>query len=116
MRFDVSPIFRLKISIFIIRSLSQVKTGSLLGFILNVPAPTFKFLNFLRPCVDRRHWISFRRIEGNFYNFDSLQNSPSLIGSDEDMITYLSRELKLPDRNLILVVADHVDDSSVWKE
>ena len=32
------------------------------------------------------------------------------------MINYLSRELKLPDRNLILVVADDVDDSLVWKE
>lgn len=52
--------------------------SNICGFILNVPSD-YK-LGFVMLPLRRRHWITIRQIQGNFYNLDSKLDSPQLIG------------------------------------
>lgn len=52
--------------------------ANICGFILNVPSD-YK-LGFVMLPLRRRHWITIRQIQGNFYNLDSKLDTPQLIG------------------------------------
>lgn len=55
-----------------------IDTSKIVGFILNVPS-NYK-IGFVRLPIQRRHWISVRKINGQYWNLDSKLDAPQAIG------------------------------------
>lgn len=53
--------------------------GGVLGFILNVPSE-YK-IGFVSLPLQRRHWISIRRVGSAYFSFDSKLKDPVKIGT-----------------------------------
>ncbi|XP_047505358.1 josephin-1 isoform X3 [Pieris napi] len=62
----------------------------------------------------RRHWITIRQIQGNFYNLDSKLDSPQLIGRGSDLISYLKEQLDCKEKELFVVVSQEVEEKQLW--
>lgn len=73
------------------------------GFILNVPSDYR--LGFVPLPLRRRHWIAIRQVDGLYYNLDSKLDSPTLIGSDEELMVYLRHQLNNKQKELFIVVS-----------
>ncbi|CAH2074670.1 unnamed protein product, partial [Iphiclides podalirius] len=86
--------------------------SNICGFILNVPSD-YK-LGFVMLPLRRRHWITIRQIQGNFYNLDSKLDAPVLIGRSTDLITYLKEQLECKDKELFVVVSKEVEEKQLW--
>lgn len=82
------------------------------GFILNVPSD-YK-LGFVMLPLRRRHWITIRQIQGNFYNLDSKLDAPQLIGRSSDLIAYLKEQLDSKEKELFVVVSKEVEEKQLW--
>ncbi|XP_053625504.1 josephin-2 [Plodia interpunctella] len=86
--------------------------SNICGFILNVPSD-YK-LGFVMLPLRRRHWITIRQIQGNFYNLDSKLEAPQLIGRSSDLIAYLKEQLESKEKELFVVVSKEVDEKQLW--
>ncbi|CAH3885221.1 unnamed protein product [Pieris brassicae] len=86
--------------------------SNICGFILNVPSD-YK-LGFVMLPIRRRHWITIRQIQGNFYNLDSKLDSPLLIGRGSDLISYLKEQLDCKEKELFVVVSKEVEEKQLW--
>ncbi|XP_022125292.2 josephin-1 [Pieris rapae] len=86
--------------------------SNICGFILNVPSD-YK-LGFVMLPIRRRHWITIRQIQGNFYNLDSKLDSPQLIGRGSDLISYLKEQLDCKEKELFVVVSQEVEEKQLW--
>ncbi|CAH1646310.1 unnamed protein product [Spodoptera littoralis] len=86
--------------------------SNICGFILNVPSD-YK-LGFVMLPLRRRHWITIRQIQGNFYNLDSKLESPQLIGRSSDLIAYLKEQLDSKEKELFVVVSKEVEEKQLW--
>lgn len=62
----------------IFRDPSCIDTTNIIGFILNVPS-NYK-IGFVRLPLQRRHWISVKQINGEYWNLDSKLDAPQVIG------------------------------------
>ncbi|XP_058836183.1 josephin-like protein isoform X4 [Topomyia yanbarensis] len=58
---------------------SCIDTSNIVGFILNVPS-NYK-VGFVRLPLQRRHWITVKSINGEYWNLDSKLDTPQLIGN-----------------------------------
>ncbi|KAK7790275.1 hypothetical protein R5R35_012641 [Gryllus longicercus] len=85
---------------------------NILGFILNVPSD-YK-LGFVLLPLRRRHWITIRQINGDYYNLDSKLESPQLIGKAPDLIAYLQEQLECKEKELFVVVSTEVEENQGW--
>ncbi|CAH0406691.1 unnamed protein product [Chilo suppressalis] len=86
--------------------------SNICGFILNVPSD-YK-LGFVMLPLRRRHWITIRQIQGNFYNLDSKLEVPQLIGRSSDLIAYLKEQLDSKEKELFVVVSKEVEEKQLW--
>ncbi|KAM3961778.1 josephin domain containing [Aphomia sociella] len=86
--------------------------SNICGFILNVPSD-YK-LGFVMLPLRRRHWITIRQIQGNFYNLDSKLDTPQLIGRSSDLIAYLKEQLDSKEKELFVVVSKEVEEKQLW--
>ncbi|XP_013140625.1 PREDICTED: josephin-1 [Papilio polytes] len=86
--------------------------SNICGFILNVPSD-YK-LGFVMLPLRRRHWITIRQIQGNFYNLDSKLDTPTLIGRSTDLIAYLKEQLECKEKELFVVVSKEVEEKQLW--
>lgn len=86
--------------------------SNICGFILNVPSD-YK-LGFVMLPLRRRHWITLRQIQGNFYNLDSKLETPQLIGRSSDLIAYLKEQLDSKEKELFVVVSREVEEKQLW--
>ncbi|XP_072943797.1 josephin-2 [Epargyreus clarus] len=86
--------------------------SNICGFILNVPSD-YK-LGFVMLPLRRRHWITIRQIQGNFYNLDSKLEAPQLIGRSSDLIAYLKEQLDSKEKELFVVVSKEVEEKQLW--
>lgn len=87
--------------------------SNICGFILNVPSD-YK-IGFVMLPLKRRHWITIRQIQGNFYNLDSKLDAPQLIGRGSDLIAYLKEQLDCKDKELFIVVSKEVEETQAWQ-
>lgn len=77
-------------------------TEDILGFIMNVPSD-YK-IGFVSLPLQRRHWISVRKVGRTFYSFDSKLKEPLKIGdADEDLVGHLRGQLDGKDKELFIV-------------
>ncbi|XP_028178093.1 josephin-2 [Ostrinia furnacalis] len=88
--------------------------SNICGFILNVPSD-YK-LGFVMLPLRRRHWITIRQIQGNFYNLDSKLDAPQLIGRSTDLIAYLKEQLDSKEKELFVVVSKEVEEKQLWMQ
>lgn len=86
--------------------------SNICGFILNVPSD-YK-LGFVMLPLRRRHWITIRQIQGNFYNLDSKLEAAQLIGRSSDLIAYLKEQLDSKEKELFVVVSKEVEEKQLW--
>ncbi|KAL4714083.1 hypothetical protein ACJJTC_008437 [Scirpophaga incertulas] len=86
--------------------------SNICGFILNVPSD-YK-LGFVMLPLRRRHWITIRQIQGNFYNLDSKLDTPQLIGRSSDLIAYLKEQIECKEKELFIVVSKEVEEKQLW--
>lgn len=86
---------------------------NIMGFILNTP--TDYRLGFVRLPFHRKHWIAIRKVGNYFLNLDSKLDSPEMIGTTHDLVTFLRRELREGDKELLLVVDPGVSESASWR-
>lgn len=95
-----------------IRNPSCIDTNQILGFILNVPHD-YKFGFIVLP-FRRRHWITIRKIEKNYWNLDSKLNLPECIGDESMLLSYLEGQLKSNDKELFIVVNLETEKTKKW--
>lgn len=62
----------------------------------------------------RRHWISIRNLEGQFWNLDSKFDMPILIGNDDKLYEFLRNQFSSNDRELFIVVNKEVEENQSW--
>ncbi|KAJ0180275.1 hypothetical protein K1T71_003679 [Dendrolimus kikuchii] len=86
--------------------------SNICGFILNVPSD-YK-LGFVMLPLRRRHWITIRQIQGNFYNLDSKLDAPQVIGRSSDLIAYLKEQLDSKEKELFVVVSKEIEEKQLW--
>lgn len=83
------------------------------GFILNTPSE-YKW-GLLHFPFKRKHWIAIRKIKNIYYNLDSKLNSPETIGDEESLFSFLHRELKNGENELLIVVSQDVEQAGAWR-
>ena len=71
-------------------------------------------IGFIKLPLNFKHWFTIRDIDGVFYNLDSQLSAPEALGGAEDVLRYLSEEMRLEDRELLLVVDNSVEQSGTW--
>lgn len=84
-----------------------------MGFILNTPTD-YRF-GFVRLPFHRKHWIAIRKVGSYFLNLDSKLDSPETIGDAHELVTFLRRELRDGDKELLLVVDPGVSEAASWR-
>jgi josephin len=106
----------------------NLKTGldlnMIKGFILNIPNPPYSnnkshqwifglvSLPF-NMIVSRRHWIAIIRSPADqlFYNLDSKQETPQLIGTDDQLYEYLDTKNNTSGCEIFVVIPRAEDQS-----
>lgn len=76
--------------------------------------PTEYKLGFITLPLRRRHWISIRSLEGQFWNLDSKFDEPVLIGNDEKLYEYIRNQFSSNDKELFVVVSKEIEDDESW--
>ncbi|XP_062544891.1 josephin-like protein isoform X1 [Armigeres subalbatus] len=89
-----------------------IDTSKIVGFILNVPS-NYK-IGFVRLPIQRRHWISVRKINGEYWNLDSKLDAPQVIGKETQAMEYLRSQLQSNDKELFIVCTKGVDKDQTW--
>lgn len=95
------------------RDVGVLVIENIMGFILNTP--TDYRLGFVRLPFHRKHWIAIRKVGNSFLNLDSKLDSPETIGDASNLVTFLRRELREGDKELLLVVEPCVSEASAWR-
>ena len=85
---------------------------NIIGFILNVPTD-YKW-GIIHLPVHRKHWITVRKIGPLYYNLDSKLDAPELIGQSSDMQTFLSDQIRCPDKELLVIVTQDIAENGNW--
>lgn len=94
------------------RNPSCIDTSNIVGFILNVPNDYR--MGFIVLPLRRRHWIAVRKINNEYWNLDSKLNGPERIGTEADMQSYLSNQLKSNDKELFVIVSSEIEKTKSW--
>ncbi|XP_029729023.2 josephin-like protein isoform X2 [Aedes albopictus] len=89
-----------------------IDTSKIVGFILNVPS-NYK-IGFVRLPIQRRHWISVRKINGQYLNLDSKLDAPQAIGDENQTMEYLRSQLHSNDKELFIVCTKGVEKDQTW--
>lgn len=93
------------------------------GFILNIPnnidynsckkwfsSSIFSYNLF----SSRKHWITIRSFDDNYYNLDSKLQFPELIGNSTKLIDFLREKIKSKDTEIFVVVSDETAEDVSW--
>lgn len=90
-----------------------IDTETIIGFILNIPN---KYdLGFIAvPLLGRRHWISIKKVAGQFWNLDSKLKAPKVLGMEADAIDFIRKQLQENDKELFIVVTNEVAKEQSW--
>lgn len=97
---------------FVPRNPSCIDTSKIVGFILNVPND-YK-MGFVVLPFRRRHWITVRQINDDYWNLDSKLNAPERIGTETDLQMYLINQMKSNDRELFVIVSAEIERNKIW--
>nr|CAG4648988.1 EOG090X0HOM [Polyphemus pediculus] len=74
------------------RTLTKQDVNSCLGMILNLPSASR--LGGLQLPFKSQHWLAIRRFGSVYYNLDSKLPQPEAIGTDVQLVDYLTKQLK----------------------
>lgn len=90
-----------------------IDTDKIIGFILNIPN---KYdLGFVAvPLLGRRHWISIKKVSGQFWNLDSKLKVPKGLGVETEAIEFIRKQLQENDKELFVVVTKEVAKDQSW--
>jgi len=66
------------------------------------------------PYIQRKHWITIRKVGNIYYNFDSKLKDPEVIGSDVQLKTFLKEEMLCEEKELLIVVAEDTAVDQIW--
>ncbi|XP_055631796.1 josephin-like protein [Toxorhynchites rutilus septentrionalis] len=91
---------------------SCIETSNIVGFILNVPS-SYK-IGFVKLPLQRRHWISVKKINGVFWNLDSKLDAPVQIGNEDQTMEYLRNQLQNNDKELFVICRKEVEKNHSW--
>ncbi|XP_058458581.1 josephin-like protein [Malaya genurostris] len=91
---------------------SCIDTSRIVGFILNVPS-NYK-VGFVRLPIQRRHWISIKKINGEYWNLDSKLDTPLLIGNEIQTMEYMRNQLQSNENQLFIVCTKEVEKDQLW--
>ncbi|XP_058836182.1 josephin-like protein isoform X3 [Topomyia yanbarensis] len=91
---------------------SCIDTSNIVGFILNVPS-NYK-VGFVRLPLQRRHWITVKSINGEYWNLDSKLDTPQLIGNEVQAMEYMRNQLQSNDKQLFVVCTKDVEKEHTW--
>lgn len=120
------------------RDPETLNLSNITGFILNIPTD-YKFGIVTIP-YHRRHWVAIRQIHGQYFNLDSKNEAPQVLGDvsiqnhwkytvfifhyfiseicfglqESKLILYLRTELANNDRELFVVVSQEVEKNQSW--
>ncbi|KAL4239764.1 Josephin-1 [Mactra antiquata] len=90
-----------------------INTDQIKGFILNVPTD-FK-LGFVKvPFMDFKHWYVVRKVGELYYNLDSKLPKPDELGTNEEMLNFVSEKLTASESHLLLVVEPDIEKDGSW--
>uniref|UniRef100_A0A336K828 Josephin-2 n=1 Tax=Culicoides sonorensis TaxID=179676 RepID=A0A336K828_CULSO len=90
-----------------------IVTDKIIGFILNIPNK-YDLGFIVVPLLGRKHWISIKKIGSDFWNLDSKLKVPQSIGTEQNAIEYLRKELQEKDKELFIVVTKDVARQQSW--
>lgn len=108
-----SGVIRLFLFYSTFRDVGVLVIENIMGFILNTPTD-YRF-GFVRLPFHRKHWIAIRKVGNYFLNLDSKLDSPETIGDTHELVTFLRRELRDGDKELLLVVDPGVSEAASWR-
>lgn len=92
---------------------SCIDTEKIVGFILNIPN---KYdLGFVAvPLLGRRHWVSVRKVGGQFWNLDSKFKVPQALGAEKEVMEFIRKQLQEKDKEMFVVVTNEVAKEQSW--
>lgn len=105
------------------KNLQQLNMDNIFGFILNVPnKPSNGLLSIPLDYIpvqaqvwsSQKHWIAIKKIESHYYDLDSKLDSPYRIGSESDLLQYLSPKNTLEQVEIFIIVPKHVEEDQSW--
>ena len=71
----------------------SIEINRAFGYIMNIPSD-YTFFRIVTLPINSRHWVSLRKLsDENYYNLDSKLDKPKSIGSNENFIEYLKKEM-----------------------
>lgn len=94
------------------RDPSCIDTSKIVGLILNVPSKYS--IGFMKLPLQRRHWISVKKINGEYWNLDSKLDTPQKIGDETQIMEYLRNQLSGNDKELFVVCTQGVESNETW--
>lgn len=62
--------------------------AGLVAVIINIPPR-----GFFGSLFDSRHWVTLRNVGGVWYDLDSLQSKPAVVGGDSDLLARVQAEI-----------------------
>lgn len=86
---------------------------NVMGLIINTPTD-YKF-GFIKLPIRRKHWVAIKCINGKYMNLDSKLTTPSPIGTESELLTFLRAELATGEKELLLIVGPEVYEKSLWR-
>ncbi|XP_068672099.1 josephin-1-like [Montipora foliosa] len=95
-------------------SLESLELQHIFGFVVNKPS-SVSLIGLVVP-FKGPHWFAIRKVNGRYYNLDSKLASPQSIGSEENLITFLTELLTLPAVQLFVIVEKNSAENSLWKK
>jgi len=99
------------------KDVNSIRPSAALGFILNVPNSS-KMMGWLPSSIfSLKHWIAIRRIGDELYfNLDSHLSEPEVIGSEQDLLTYLTSQVSRDNGSeLLIVVHCTISETELWR-
>lgn len=94
-------------------SLESLVLENIFGMVVNKPS-SMNLVGLEIP-FKRPHWFAIRKVNGSYYNLDSKLTSPQLLGSEENLIAFLTEVLSLEDGQLLIIVGKSEAENCLWK-
>lgn len=94
-------------------SLESLVLENIFGMVVNKPS-SMNLVGLEIP-FKRPHWFAIRKVNGSYYNLDSKLTSPQLLGSEENLIAFLTEVLSLEDAQLLIIVGKSEAENCLWK-
>ncbi|XP_067045201.1 josephin-1-like [Acropora muricata] len=94
-------------------SLESLVLENIFGMVVNKPS-SMNLVGLEIP-FKRPHWLAIRKVNGSYCNLDSKLTSPQLLGSEENLIAFLTEVLSLEDAQLLIIVGKSEAENCLWK-